>query len=107
MHSTLAVEAGSGQPLGLLWQKIWHREAKMKPDNETPTQKKARLARERKAQTERRFEHKESYRWVEAMKEVFQCCDRQANALPELRANSKNSRQFKCRTIAVSCPIKR
>lgn len=84
MHSTLAVEAGSGQPLGLLWQKIWHREAKMKPDNETPVQKKARLERERKAQTERRFEQKESYRWVEAMKEVFQCCDRQANALPEL-----------------------
>lgn len=71
LHSTLAVEPEQGQPLGLLWQKLWHREHKAKPPaNETPKQKKARQAQERKAVREKPFEEKESYRWVEALKAV-------------------------------------
>ncbi len=71
LHSTLAVEPEQGQPLGLLWQKLWHREPKAKlSSNETPEQKKARKARERKAAREKPFEEKESYRWVEALKAV-------------------------------------
>ncbi len=35
LHSALAVEPEQGQPLGLLWQKLWHREPKDKlPSNE-------------------------------------------------------------------------
>lgn len=61
LHSTLAVEPEQGQPLGLLWQKLWHRELKAKlPSNETPEQKKARKAKERKAAREKPFEEKES-----------------------------------------------
>jgi hypothetical protein len=57
--------------LGLLWQKLWHREPKTKPvANETPKQKKARQAAERKAKRDRPFEEKESYRWVEALMAV-------------------------------------
>ena len=45
LHSSLAVEPEQGQPLGLLWEKLWHREHKVKPPaNETPEQKKARKA---------------------------------------------------------------
>ncbi len=50
LHSSLAVEPEQGQPLGLLWEKLWHREHKVKPPaNETPEQKKARKAAQRKA----------------------------------------------------------
>jgi hypothetical protein len=71
LHSTLAVEPGQGQSLGLLWQKLWHREHKAKPPaNETPEQKKTRKAKERKAAREKPFEQKESYRWVEALMAV-------------------------------------
>lgn len=73
LHSTIAVEPELGQPLGLLWQKLWHREPKAKPaTNETPKQKKIRQAAERKANRNRRFEDKESYRWVEALIAVDQ-----------------------------------
>lgn len=71
LHSTLAVEPEQGQPLGLLWSKLWHREKKAKPPaNETANQKKTRQAKERKATREKPFEQKESYRWVEALKAV-------------------------------------
>lgn len=51
-----------------MWQKLWHREPKTKPPaNETPKQKKARISAERKANRDRPFEEKESYRWVEAL----------------------------------------
>lgn len=71
LHTTLAVEPELGQSLGLLWQKLWHREPKAKPPvNETPKQKKARLCAERKAARSKPFEQKESYRWVEALKAV-------------------------------------
>ncbi len=44
LHTALAVEPDLGQPLGLLWQKLWHREPKTKPQaDETPKHKKARM----------------------------------------------------------------
>lgn len=71
LHTTLAVAAEQGQPLGLLWQQLWHREPKPKPSaKETSNQKKARIAAARKAARVKSFEEKESYRWVEAIKAV-------------------------------------
>lgn len=73
LHSTIAVEPEYGQPLGLLWQKLWHRLPKAKPPaDETPKQKKIRCCAERKANRKRPFEDKESYRWVEALIAVEQ-----------------------------------
>lgn len=71
LHSALAIEPEKGQSLGLLWQKLWNREPKQKPPkDETPTQKKIRLAQTRKEARKRPFEQKESYRWVEALTTV-------------------------------------
>ncbi len=71
LHSALAIEPEKGQPLGLLWQKLWNRESKQKPPkNETPIQKKKRQAAARQEARNRRFEQKESYRWVEALTTV-------------------------------------
>ncbi len=71
LHSALALEPQHGQPLGLLWQKLWNRLPKPKPTaDETPKQKKQRQAKARKAARNRPFEVKESYRWVEAIKTV-------------------------------------
>lgn len=71
LHSALAIDPQQGQPLGLLWQKLWHREPKPKPPaDETPCQKKRRQALVRKAARKRAFEQKESYRWVEALETV-------------------------------------
>ena len=71
LHSAMAVDPEQGQPLGLLWQKIWNRQHREKPPTEeTPKQKKQRLAKARKAKRVRPFEEKESYRWVEAMTTV-------------------------------------
>jgi len=71
LHSALALDPQHGQPLGLLWQKLWHREHKLKPlADETPLQKKQRHAKARIAARKRPFEAKESYRWVEAIKTV-------------------------------------
>ena len=68
LHSTIAVEPEQGQPLGLLWQKLWHRELKARaPKHETLEQQKIRQAKERKAARQKPFEEKESYRWVEAL----------------------------------------
>lgn len=68
LHSALAVDPEQGQPLGLLWQKLWNRSHRPKPPaEETPKQKQQRRAKERKAKRARSFEQKESYRWVEAM----------------------------------------
>lgn len=75
LHSGLALEAQSGQPLGLLWQKLWNRQAKAKaPRDETPEQRKQRQAAARKAARQRPFEEKESYRWVEALTTVERIC---------------------------------
>ncbi len=71
LHSALAIDPQQGQPLGLLWQKLWNREPKSKPPaDETPVQKKQRQALARKAARKRAFEQKESYRWVEALQTV-------------------------------------
>ena len=71
LHSALAIEPQHGQPLGLLWQKLWNREPKPKPPaEETPKQKKQRRALARKVARARPFEAKESYRWVEALQTV-------------------------------------
>ena len=71
LHSALAIDPQQGQPLGLLWQKLWNREPKPKPPtNETPLQKKQRQALARTAARKRAFEQKESSRWVEALKMV-------------------------------------
>lgn len=74
LHSALAVGADTGQPLGLLWQKLWNREHPAPaPKEETPEQRKQRRAEERKAKQARAFSDKESYRWVEAMSRVAAC----------------------------------
>ncbi|MDJ0708398.1 MAG: IS4 family transposase [Leptolyngbyaceae cyanobacterium MO_188.B28] len=68
LHSALAVDPKHGQPIGLLWQKLWNRQHQAKPPaDETPVQKKQRRAKARQAKRARPFEAKESYRWVEAM----------------------------------------
>lgn len=71
LHSALAVDPEQGQPLGLLWQKVWNRQHRPKPPkNETSRQKKKRQTKARKTARERLFEEKESYRWVEALQAV-------------------------------------
>ncbi|HLO84229.1 MAG TPA: IS4 family transposase [Nostocaceae cyanobacterium] len=71
LHSALAVNPENGQPIGLLWQKLWNREHKPKPSlDETPAQKKQRQKEARKIAAHRPFCEKESYRWVEAMTTV-------------------------------------
>ena len=71
LHSALAIDPQTGQPFGLLWQKLWNPWPKQKPPkDEAPTQKKKRQAESRKAARKRPFEQKESYRWVEALTTV-------------------------------------
>ena len=52
LHSTLAINPDNGQPLGLLWEKLWHRE------------------HQKQKKKTRQIAEKESYRWVEAFDEV-------------------------------------
>lgn len=82
LHSALAVDPQCGQPLGLLWQKLWNREPKDKPlANETLEQKKQRQAAARKAARQRQFEQKESYRWVEALTAVEAQVDKSSRVI--------------------------
>ena len=68
LHSALAIEPEKGQVLGLLWQKLWNREEKEKPQtSETPEQKKERQKEQKKVARQRPFKDKESYKWVEAL----------------------------------------
>ncbi len=61
------------KPWGYEAQKLWNREHKPKPpQDETPQQKKQRQAQKRKAARQRPFAEKESYKWVEALREVEQ-----------------------------------
>lgn len=40
LHSAIAVELEQGQPLGLFWQKVWHRGHRTKPPaDETPSKR--------------------------------------------------------------------
>jgi len=69
LHSALAITPEQGQVIGLLWQKLWNREPKVKPpQDETAEAKKQRQSIARKASRQRLFKDKESYRWVEAMR---------------------------------------
>lgn len=71
LHSALALDPQPGQPLGLVWQKLWNRAPKPKPPaDETSLQKKQRQALARIAAHKRAFEAKESYRWVAALHTV-------------------------------------
>lgn len=71
LHTALALDTQQGQPLGLLWQKLWNREAASQPPiDETLKQKKQRQAAARKAARARPFQEKESYRWAEAIDTV-------------------------------------
>ncbi len=73
LHSAIAVDPEQGQPLGLFWQKVWHRQHRAKPPaDETAEQKKQRHTKARKVKRARAFAEKESYRWVEAMTTVEQ-----------------------------------
>ena len=65
LHSTLAVNADNGQPIGLLTEKLWYREHQ-ESKSLTKKQKKKKQAEARK----RPIESKESYKWLEALKEV-------------------------------------
>ncbi len=65
LHSTLAVNGDNGQPIGLLTEKLWHRDHE-ESKNLTKKQKKKKLFRARK----RTIEQKESYKWIEALKDV-------------------------------------
>ena len=56
LHTSLAVDPECGQPLGLLWEKVWKRAQTVKP--------------KKKVNRARPFEEKESYKWVEAIKKV-------------------------------------
>lgn len=84
LHTALAVEPDFGQPLGLLWEKLWHREKPTQPpEGETPQQKKQRLKQERQLKRKRPIEQKESYRWVEAFQQVSEHFLQKETALEE------------------------
>ncbi len=71
LHTSIAVEPEQGLPLGILWQKIWHRtQDTLEQKNSTKLSKKQKQAAKRKANKNRQFEEKESYRWVEGMSEI-------------------------------------
>ena len=71
LHTTLAVDPDFGQPLGLLWQKLWQRKKPTQAiEGETLQQKKQRLKQFRQLNRKRPIEEKESYRWVEAFQQV-------------------------------------
>lgn len=51
LHSALAIDPQLGQPIGMLWQKLWNREPKPKPPkDETLEQKKNDLLKLEKQQ---------------------------------------------------------
>lgn len=65
LHSTLAVNGENGQPIGLLAEKLWHRNHE-EGKSLTKKQKKKKQAEARK----RPMESKESYKWIEALKDI-------------------------------------
>jgi len=82
LHSAMAIVPQTGQAIGMLWQKIWHREPKPKPPkDETPEQKKKRQAEARNQARKRPFEEKESYRWVEAMETAESLVDKSTKVI--------------------------
>ena len=79
LHSALAINPDNGQPIGLLWEKLWHREQKQKKETLAQTEPKARKKRKTCKITE-----KESYRWVEAFDEVGKLFPRENAIQPRL-----------------------
>ena len=65
LHSSLGVDPNSGQPLGLLWEKLWKR--------------KHKVTTKKKRKKEKGFEEKESYKWVEALKKVPELLEKVSN----------------------------
>ena len=65
LHSAMAINPDNGQPMGLLWEKLWHRERKTISEKQSETEPKAN-----KKGKSRKIEEKESYRWVEAFDKV-------------------------------------
>ena len=55
LHSSLGINPHSGEPLGLLWEKLW---------------KRARKISGKKKKSAKVFKEKESYKWVESLKEI-------------------------------------
>lgn len=88
LHTACAIDPDLGQPLGLLWQKLWHREKPTQPSpQENPQQKKQRLQQERQLKKKRPIEEKESYRWVEAFQQVdelFKNCHQASVSIPKV-----------------------
>lgn len=73
LHSTLAVNGENGQPIGLLTEKLWHRNHE-ESKSLTKKQKKKKQAETRK----RPIEQKESYKWIEALKQVQELLEKSA-----------------------------
>ncbi len=70
LHSSLAIDPNSGQPLGLLWSKLWKRARKNAGKKRTPA---------------KGFEEKESYKWVESLKKVPEVLAEEASeAIPKV-----------------------
>lgn len=59
LHSALTLDPVNGQPIGLLWQKLWNREPKPKPPiDETPIAKKNGLQQREKPHAKDPFRKK-------------------------------------------------
>lgn len=88
LHTACAIDPEVGQPLGLLWQKLWHREKPTQPpEQETVQQKEQRLKQELRLKRKRTIEEKESYRWVEAFQQVdklFENCHQASFCIPKV-----------------------
>lgn len=89
IQSILAVEAESGMPLGLLYQKWWQRE-------DSRPGRAARRARP--------YEEKESYKWEEGVRAVIDsgantsnviwCSDRESDVFEYLRFHEENAQRY-------------
>ena len=65
LHTGLGVSPENGQPMGILAEKMWHREHEVKK-RLSKKEKKKKQAEARK----RPIEEKESYKWIQIMKDV-------------------------------------
>lgn len=96
LHSALAIAPQLGQPLGILWPKLWNREPKQKPSgDETPTERKKRLAAARSSARSRSFEQKESYRWVEALTTVERLVSKSTRVIHAFDREGDRRRSFR------------
>ena len=71
LHSCLAVDSDFGQPLGLLWEKIWYQDKKVVlAPKEISTEKQKPLNKELGARENKAFGSKKSYCWIEALQKI-------------------------------------